>query len=76
MFKKPQPPIYLLFTRAYVLGGNDSGLSDNAGIYKLLIGALIAGGLAAFLAPRLNKGGGIAPSILKANWARKNKTIP
>ena len=59
MFKKPQPPIYLLFTRAYVLGGNDSGLSDNAGINKLLIGALIAGGLAAFLAPRLNKGGGL-----------------
>jgi len=41
---------------AYVLGGDGSGSSDNVGIYKLLIGALIVGGLAAFLAPRLNEG--------------------
>ena len=41
---------------AYVLGGDGSGSSDNVGIYKLLMGALIVGGLAAFLAPRLNEG--------------------
>ena len=39
---------------AYWLGGDDSGSSDNKGIYKLLIGALLVGGLGAFFAPRLN----------------------
>ncbi len=39
---------------AYRLGGDDSGSSDNSGIYKLLIGAVLVGGLGAFFAPRLN----------------------
>jgi hypothetical protein len=39
---------------AYWLGGDDSGSTDNQGIYKLLIGAVLVGGLGAFFAPRLN----------------------
>jgi hypothetical protein len=39
---------------AYWLGGDDSGSSDNQGIYKLLIGAVLVGGMGAFFAPRLN----------------------
>ena len=44
---------YLLLM-AYWLGGDDSGSSDNQGIYKLLIGAVLVGGMGAFFAPRLN----------------------
>jgi hypothetical protein len=39
---------------AYWFGGDDSGSTDNKGIYKLLIGAALVGGLGAFFAPRLN----------------------
>jgi len=39
---------------AYWLGGDDSGSTNNQGIYKLLIGAVLVGGLGAFFAPRLN----------------------
>lgn len=46
--------LYFLFG-AYILGGDGSGSSDNGGIFKLLFGALITGGLGAFFAPRLNE---------------------
>jgi len=39
----------------YLLGGG-SGSSDNSGIFSLIFGAIIVGGLVAFLAPRLNDG--------------------
>jgi hypothetical protein len=39
---------------AYWFSGDDSGSSDNKGIYKLLIGAVLVGGMGAFFAPRLN----------------------
>jgi hypothetical protein len=45
--------IYLLLM-AYGLN-NDSGSSDNSGIYKLIIGAVISASLGAFFAPRLNE---------------------
>ena len=45
--------IYLLLM-AYGLN-NDSGSSDNSGIYKLIIGAVIFAFLGAFFAPRLNE---------------------
>ena len=40
---------------AYILGGDGSGSTDNGGIFKLLFGALLAGVLGAFFAPRLNE---------------------
>jgi len=45
--------IYFLFG-AYLLNGG-SGSSGNSGIFKLLFGAVIVGGLAAFLGPRFNE---------------------
>ena len=37
------------------MGGDGSGSTDNGGIFKLLFGALLAGVLGAFFAPRLNE---------------------
>ena len=57
---------------AYLLGGG-SGTSGNGGIFKLLFGAMIVGGLAAFLAPRLNEGlQGLLPSG-RRNLAEQKK---
>lgn len=39
----------------YFSNGGDSGSSDNQGIYKVVIGAVIVGGLATFFAPWLNE---------------------
>ena len=46
--------IYFLLV-VYRLNGDDSGSSDNSGIYKLLVGAVIFAFLGAFFAPRLNE---------------------
>lgn len=45
--------VYFLLGAYLLNGGSDS--SGNGGIFKLLFGAVIVGGLAAFLAPRLNE---------------------
>jgi hypothetical protein len=47
--------LFIYFLIHYVLlNGSDEGSEDNNGIYILLIGASIAAGLGAFLAPRIN----------------------
>lgn len=46
--------VYFLLA-SYLLGGDGAGSSDNSGIYKLILGALLFGFLGAFFAPRLNE---------------------
>jgi hypothetical protein len=65
--------IYFLLG-AYLLRA-DAGSSDNNGIIKLVLGALIVGGMAAFLAPRLNEGlERLLPSGRRKQEERKNKS--
>jgi len=47
--------IFIYFSCHYfLLSGSEEGSEDNNGIYLLLLGALIAAGIGAFLAPRIN----------------------
>ena len=47
--------LFIYFLIHYVLlNGTDEGSENNDGIYLLLIGASVAAGLGAFLAPRIN----------------------
>ena len=47
--------LFIYFLIHYVLlNGSEEGSEDNDGIYILLMGALIAGGIGAFFAPRIN----------------------
>ena len=47
--------LFLYFLFHYILlSGGDAGSVDNNGIYALLLGAAIAAGVGAFLAPRIN----------------------
>ena len=47
--------VFIYFSCHYVLlSGSEEGSEDNNGIYLLLIGALIAAGIGAFFAPRIN----------------------
>ena len=47
--------LFIYFLIHYVLlNGSEEGSEDNDGIYFLLIGAAIAAGIGAFLAPRIN----------------------
>ena len=47
--------MFLYFLAHYMLlSGSEEGSENNNGIYLLLIGAMIAGGIGAFLAPRFN----------------------
>ena len=47
--------LFIYFLIHYVLlNGSEEGSEDNHGIYLLLLGAAIAAGIGAFLAPRIN----------------------
>ncbi|WP_143736193.1 hypothetical protein [Polynucleobacter kasalickyi] len=47
--------LFIYFLIHYVLlNGSEDGSEDNDGIYLLLLGAAIAAGIGAFLAPRIN----------------------
>ena len=47
--------LFIYFLIHYVLlNGSEEGSEDNDGIYLLLLGAAIAAGIGAFLAPRIN----------------------
>jgi len=47
--------VFIYFSVHYILlNGSEEGSEDNDGIYLLLIGALIAAGIGAFFAPRIN----------------------
>lgn len=47
--------VFLYFLARYMLlSDSEEGSENNNGIYLLLIGAMIAGGIGAFLAPRFN----------------------
>ena len=47
--------MFMYFLMHYMLlSGSEEGSENNNGIYLLLVGAVIAGGIGAFLAPRFN----------------------
>jgi hypothetical protein len=45
---------YLFFV-AYLLSGDDSGSDNNTGVYRLIIGAVIACGVGALAGPALHR---------------------
>ncbi len=58
---------------AYGLGGDGGGSSDNSGIYILILGAVVMGGLGAFFAPRLNEA---LERLLPSGRRKKEEHIP
>lgn len=66
--------IYFLLGSIFLDGG--SGSSDNSGIFYLIVGALILGGLAAFLGPRLNEGAErLFPSGRRRQEERRKRSV-